>query len=92
MLKLNDGLAHSSFSKLDKMIIWLITLVYDSIRAAKERRETKAAKKDRPVAKPQKPAQRRSSELEMEMPEIVMNDERPVQRTLRNHGSWQKLN
>jgi hypothetical protein len=97
-----DGATRCSFAHIvnpalsqPKMIIWLITLIYDKKRAAKEAREAKL-KSLKTSSAPSIPT--RDSSLPQYPPPPAMqiadtNNGRPpvMHKTLRHSGSWQKL-
>jgi hypothetical protein len=75
------------------MIIWLITLVCDSIRASKEARKAKEAEEVRQI-------KRNAKRLNVDRPSASPHLERVPQMTMassakmmtnRKDGSWQKL-
>jgi hypothetical protein len=79
--------------KYFKMIIWLITLVCDSIRASKEARKAKEAEEVRQI-------KRNAERLNVDCPSAPQHLERLPQMTSANStkmmtdrkdGSWQKL-
>lgn len=87
------SLTHYTIYTKSKMIIWLITLVCDSIRASKEARKAKETEEVRQI-------KRNAERLNVDRPSTSPHLERVPQMTMasstkmmtnRKDGSWQKL-
>ena len=75
------------------MIIWLITLVCDSIRASKEARKAKEAEEMRQIKRAAKRlnVDRPSASAHLErLPQMTSANSTKI-TTIRKDGSWQKL-
>jgi hypothetical protein len=75
------------------MIIWLITLVCDSIRASKEARKAKEAEEVRQIKRTAKRfnIDRPSDSPHLERLPQMTSVNTTKMTTNRNNGSWQKL-
>jgi hypothetical protein len=76
-----------------KMIIWLITLVCDSIRATKEARKAKEAEESRQINRTAKRlnVDHPSASAHLERLPQMTNVHSTKMTTNRKDGSWQKL-